>query len=404
MTEHTLTRYEHAEQALRNEHLMQALYDAGKEVLMESALVTLHGKEHQDRKRLETKIFRRDFMQYFEQELLPDMLAETITPYLESRELDVVEFGYRVMIHLAIAFAGIDRQAKTIEETETLLKLIRVFGQAATLGQIKGDPEPVKQEISDHLKLFETDFFLPSFDKREALVRQWRDGIISDAALPRDVLTLLIQNDDNLSLDRDTIMRESAFYYLAGAHTSVHSLTHLVHHLLTWCDDHPADRARLASDISLVQRFAHESFRLHPSSPVAKRRALQALTLPDGTDAAADDIVIVDLRSANRSPTLFGADADKFNPFREAPASIQLHGISFGSGAHVCIGRNLAAGVLQSSASQAPQYGTITLIAHRLLTAGIKHHPMESPRLNAQINRETWEYYPAVLNTEGPGT
>ena len=170
MTEHTLTRYEHAEQALRNEHLMQALYDAGKEVLMESALVTLHGKEHQDRKRLETKIFRRDFMQYFEQELLSDMLAETITPYLESRELDVVEFGYRVMIHLAIAFAGIDRQAKTIEETETLLKLIRVFGQAATLGQIKGDPEPVKQEIRDHLKLFETDFFLPSFNKREALV------------------------------------------------------------------------------------------------------------------------------------------------------------------------------------------------------------------------------------------
>jgi cytochrome P450 len=397
MTEHTLTRYEHAEQALRNEHLMQALYDAGKEVLMESALVTLHGKEHQDRKRLETKIFRRDFMQYFEKELLPDMLAETIAPYLESRELDVVEFGYRVMIHLAIAFAGIDRQAKTIEETETLLKLIRVFGQAATLGQIKGDPEPVKQEIRDHLKLFETDFFQPSFDKREALVRQWRDGSLSDDALPRDVLTLLIQNDDNLNLDRDIIMRETAFYYLAGAHTSVHSLTHLVHHLLTWCDDHPGDRARLESDIGLVQRFAHESFRLHPSSPVAKRRALQAMTLPDGAEAAADDIVIVDLRSANRSPELFGADADAFNPFREAPASMQLHGISFGSGAHVCIGRNLAAGVLQSSASQAPQYGTITLIAHRLLTAGMTHHPTESPRLNAQINRETWEYYPAVL-------
>jgi len=37
------------------------------------------------------------------------------------------------------------------------------------------------------------------------------------------------------------------------------------------------------------------------------------------------------------------------------------------------------------------------LIAHRLLTAGMTHHPTESPRLNAQINRETWEYYPAVL-------
>ena len=41
MTTHTLTNYKQVEQALSENDLMQALYDAGKEVLMGDTLVTL---------------------------------------------------------------------------------------------------------------------------------------------------------------------------------------------------------------------------------------------------------------------------------------------------------------------------------------------------------------------------
>ena len=61
---------------------------------------------------LEMRIFKRDFFKYFERELLPEIVEETLEPFRQQGALDVVEFGYRVMIHLAIAFAGIEPATK----------------------------------------------------------------------------------------------------------------------------------------------------------------------------------------------------------------------------------------------------------------------------------------------------
>ena len=45
--------------------------------------------------------------------------------------------------------------------------------------------------------------------------------------LPNDILTVLLVNDDDLSLPYDVLQREIAFYLLAGAQTSIHSLVHV---------------------------------------------------------------------------------------------------------------------------------------------------------------------------------
>ena len=94
-----------------------------------------------------------------------------------------------------------------------------------------------------------------------------------ETALPRDILTILLKNEDNIELGRAMLLRETAFYYLAGAHTSVHSLSHAMHEIFQWILTHPADAVRLRSDSLFVQRCVHESMRLHPSSPIALRRA-----------------------------------------------------------------------------------------------------------------------------------
>ena len=251
------------------------------------------------------------------------------------------------------------------------------------------------------MDLFDKQFFTPSLERRKKLVTQFQAGEISEEDLPRDILTTLVRNEDRLPLDRDCLMRETAFYYLAGAHTSVHSLGHIVHHLLNWCQKHPEDRAKLEQDTGMVQRFVYESLRLHPSSPIAKRRALSDVELMNGETARKDDIVIVDLRSANRNTDLFGEDAAEFNPYREIPKNIPTQGLSFGFGMHACLGRNLAAGVVPKEAEKvAPEdghYGTLATISQKLLREGIQPHPTEECKLNQQIERETWECYPVVL-------
>ena len=398
---HHLRAYAHVEKALGLPDLMQSLYDEGRKVLMDQTLVTLHGEEHRARRLLEMRIFRKDFLRFYEEQVLPGLLEETLAPRISEGRLEIVEFGYRVMIHLAIAFAGIDRQSFTDEESDGLLHMIRVFGKAATLGQLKGDPEPVRAEIREQLARFEQEFFLPSAARRRAALEDFRAGRITEDELPRDILTVLLRNEDNLELAADVLRNEVAFFFLAGAHTSVHSLGHLVHHLLAWCETHPGERALLEAEPLRVQRFAHESFRLHPSSPVARRRALADTALPDGSLAATGDTVVIDLRQANRDESVFGADAALFNPARALPPALFPHGITFGSGAHACLGKALAAGTVLRGA-QAPaegnhQIGTVATIAWRLLRAGARRDPVREPRLDVKIERETWEYYPLLL-------
>ena len=71
-----------------NRDLKQALYDEGK-VIMDGVLLTLHGEEHHKRRKLEHKVFQRDYFKYYEQELFPKTLDETIDPFLKSKKADL---------------------------------------------------------------------------------------------------------------------------------------------------------------------------------------------------------------------------------------------------------------------------------------------------------------------------
>ena len=94
-------------EALRNPNLMQAMYDEGA-VIMEKVLLTLHGDEHRKRRMLEFRVFRRDFFRYYENDVFPATLNETIAPYLASGTADLIDLGYRVTMNLTADFAGVD--------------------------------------------------------------------------------------------------------------------------------------------------------------------------------------------------------------------------------------------------------------------------------------------------------
>jgi cytochrome P450 len=393
-----VTGYKEANQTLCIPDLKQSLYDEGA-VLMDRVLVTLHGDEHRARRLLEMKIFKKDFFTYYETQVLPPVVEGMIARYVALGRADLMDFAPRTMIDLTADFAGIDRPLGTDEERDTLVRLLKGMGLAASLGQYSGDREPVRQAIAATIREFDTRFFAPSADRRRQLIARFKAGEIAEDTLPRDILTVLLRNEDKVELQRDMVLRETAFYYLAGAHTSVHSLSHAMNEMFRWAEQHPEDRSKLTDDPLFVQRCVHESMRLHPSSPIVQRRALCPVHLPSGDDVAASDTVVVDLYKANRQTSMFGEDATDFNPYRQLAPLVPPYGLTFGVGVHTCLGRDLAAGTVPKPGASAEGHplGTVTTIALALLRAGARPDSAHPPVRDANIAREVWSSYPILL-------
>lgn len=399
----TVSAYGDAEELLRRDDLRQGLYDEGA-VLMAKVLVNLHGAEHRARRNVEAKVFRRDIFRAYEQAEFPRTIRETLAPFLAAGRADLNDFGNRVMLNLTADFAGIDRPERSVAETTDLLAMIRVFGAGATLGQATGDRDAIRAEVRDSLAAFDRRFFTPSMERRLALIAEVHAGRADEAALPRDVLTVLLQFRSLLPDDsHDTLMKELAFYLLAGAFTSVHSMTDAMHELFVWRDGHPERAARLLADPVFVQRCVLESMRLHPSSAVACRRPTASGVMPVVGDVGPDDIINIDLLAANQDQPRFGADAAAFNPCREPAPNVAPFGLSFGLGAHACIGRNLAAGALPRGTPDPREhhYGTITLLVLALLEHGARPDPERPARQDSTITRVKWASYPVIFDTIG---
>ena len=397
---HRVSTYHDVEHALRINDLKQSLYDEGK-ILMDKVLVTLHGDEHRQRRSIESQLFRKNFFRVYENEVFPNLLGETLDQFLTETALDLKELGYRIMVHLSLSFAGIDRIDGTVEEADAQHRLLIQLGQAATIGQFKGDREPIFQEIREAIDEFRERFFLPSRARRLALLEQHRAGELGEDALPRDILTILLMHDAELAMPDELMVREVAFFYLAASHTSVHTLVHATNELFNWCKKETKTPLEVVADPHRLQRFVLESMRLHPSSPEAWRRAEAEITLADGRVVPLGDKVVVDLQTANRDTSVFGEDAAEFNPLRSIQGRISPAGMSFGGGMHVCLGMNLVAGtVLRDGEAPNPdnhQYGTITLIMKELIERGMRPNPDKPPQKIEASERDVWAIYPVLF-------
>ena len=95
MTEHIFNNYNDAVSTLRIKDLKQSLYDDG-EIIMDQVLVCLHGEEHKKRRKVENKIFTREVFKYYENEVFPVTINETLEPYKEHGKMDLVDYGFRV--------------------------------------------------------------------------------------------------------------------------------------------------------------------------------------------------------------------------------------------------------------------------------------------------------------------
>jgi cytochrome P450 len=387
--------------ALKQPDLRQALYDEAA-ILMERTVVNLHGAEHRARRDVEATVFRKDIFLHYEKVVLPVVLEETLAPFIADGRGDLADIARRVLLNLTIDFTGIDRPLRTAEETGHLLTLLREFSLAPTLGQSRlEDTGPLKARIREAIAVFDAAYFTASLERRQTAVADVQAGRMAKEDLPRDVLTALVLSGETLAMPREEVLKETIYFIMAGAHTSINALTHAAHDMFQWFAAHPDDRSRLTIKPFFAQACVFESLRLNPSSPVARRRALCPVSLGGG-EAETGDVVEVNLQAANRNPAIFGANADAFNPDRPPPSGQLPYGLSMGFGAHACLGRNLAVGVVPRPGVDPTQhqYGTAPLIVAALFRAGVVPDPERPPRKDETVTRSVWAEYPVLFRLE----
>lgn len=360
---------------------------------MDGVIVNLHGVAHTERRRLENRLFRRDTFAYWERELIPRLLAESLAIHRDDEmNVDVVPVARHAMLRLAASVAGLDIGADTADFLRLAGLMSRLAG-ASTVVHATGDKSAIVADGLSALEEVRSEYLLPSWSRREALISDVRAGRLSENVLPRDVLTVLLAAREEHHLPPDVIEREVAYFPWVGSHSTSAALVHALHHCFEFNDNNPRALEILGREPDTLQRFVHESLRLHPASPQSVRRAVDDGTLPTGETFDDGDLVVIDMTSANRDPSVFGADADSFNPSRKVSDGVPPWGLSFGSGFHACLGQELAGGLPPGQSDGDRLLGAITVMIGALLARGARRSVTHPPQHDERTTRPTWRTY-----------
>jgi cytochrome P450 PksS len=149
----------------------------------------------------------------------------------------------------------------------------------------------------------------------------------------RDVLSQMIHAQEEGRLDTEEVVANAMLILFAGHTTTTDQLSNGVYDLLT----HPEQLQKLRANPGLLRSALEEIIRFSPAVPCVGRITaedieLRGRTIPKGSH------VLFGLAAANRDPSVF-TEPDRFDITRDTSA-IKL--MSFGFGAHQCIGAGLA--------------------------------------------------------------
>lgn len=146
-----------------------------------------------------------------------------------------------------------------------------------------------------------------------------------------DLASLLLKAEEGADrLSEDEIVANIMLLFMAGHETTANMIGNALLALFR----HPGQLARLQSDWALLPQAVEEALRYDSSVHIAARVAMQDVAV-EGVALAQGDTVYINLGAANRDPAVF-AEPDVFDIGRVAKP------LSFGGGAHYCLGARLA--------------------------------------------------------------
>jgi hypothetical protein len=132
---------------------------------------------------------------------------------------------------------------------------------------------------------------------------------------------------------------------------------------------------------------------------VAWRKPVCPVHVAGAGDLGVDDRVEIDLWTVNRSTDVYGADAAQFNPHRTVAQGNEPFGLTFGTGVHTCLGRDLDGGIVPKGNVDPAQhqYGIIALLVSAMLEAGAAPDAHDPATMATHTARPNWGRYPVVF-------
>jgi cytochrome P450 len=373
---------------------------------LEGTMLLSDGVEHSEQKRLFSKLMSREAMAYYELHLLGKVIDRVIENLKAVRgvdglvRVDVCELVPLMLSRIAAGVTGVDG-VDTPERTERFRQLVMTLSEATTASFTARSVPEVISGGEAALEALVVEYLRPSLDRRIEFARCHKAGEVAETNLPRDMLMALCLAGDLSRPDDDQkipfVWRQCALFLTASVKTTSHSLPHVFVHLAEWLEEHPEDKEKL-TDPEFLHMAAGESLRLHQTSPVRFRRAVKDLTLSTGRKVAAGEMVALFAPPANVETGMFGADARYFDPYRKTPDGLQPWGMTFGVGAHLCLGRNLVTGIRNKGDDKYGTQGTMVSIMKALYALDAELDPGRPLRRTPASYHDTYESVPMILH------
>jgi cytochrome P450 len=364
-------------------------------------VLSLAGTDHFERRRIESVLFRRPSLRFFEGEVLAPSLAAELARAVAGRGPDgVVRTELSQLLRatfrrVSATFWGID-DVDSPARAERFLHYLDMIGPAGDVEWESKDHREVVGIGLHYLALFDQEFFTPSRLRREALIAAHREGRLPAESLPHDLITVMLRHREHFAKWDDGVFLRELILFAPGA-SVIRVVPHIVNELAEWVEQHPTDEA-LLQDVTFLRRASNESLRLHPVSPFFIRKAERDTVLGSGRAFSAGSYVVLDIIAASRDPEVFGEDANEFNPHRVAAIPIKPTGLAFGDGPHTCIGMAMSIG--EASSDDEESDGSVGFIVHvlrELYRAGVRCDPDHPPRWNDANVRNEYAEYPVRL-------
>jgi cytochrome P450 len=374
-------------------------------VFLGDTLITTNGQRHSELKQMLSPLMSRQAIASYELHLVEPVIRQVIIELRAkalnegSARVDAIELIQAALTRIAAKVTGVDN-VDNPERTETFRLLVMTLSEATTASFSKRPFQELIQQGRDAVDALVGGFLKPALDRRMELAQRHRDGEIELAELPRDLLMTLCLKEDVLRLEEPGtipyVWRQCALFLTGSIKTTTHSLPHVFFHLDEWVCDHPDDREK-RTDVEFLHQAVAESMRLHQSAPIRFRTAITDVTLGSGVEVAAGEVLALHTPRANMQQEVFGPDARYFNPYREIPTGTQPWGLTFGAGAHACLGRNLVIGVQNKGDEKHGTHGTAVRVLLSLFELGADLDPQEPPRRAVDTMHDNFETMPLVL-------
>jgi cytochrome P450 len=359
--------------------------------LLGGTLSSLDLDDHFERRRLESVLFRREMLRYYETELVGPALHEALGALADQRgedglvRADLVRLLKTMLFRLMAALTGLDG----VEDDGSVARMEELFDaidQGIRVRFTTADPEEVTQRALDARDELLRMFFAPSYERRARLAAEGAD-------LPKDLISIILTHQEHFGRwDPELTLREVTIFIAGSVGTTVNHSCHTVEELAAWVAQHPEDAAKL-TDPKFLSRAFEEELRKWSILPALLRRAFHRVELPSGRVVEANEVV--SLRVADASADLIGPDAGSFDPYRELPEGKKRYLLAFGDGAHTCIGKPLVLGEEKRGAGS--RVGTVKTILLELYQAGISPDPASPPVFRDDNARGTHLSFPVVF-------